>query len=85
MPNTEAHWELPRPQWVNVRINKIETVSVGRLIAVLHGEMNRNALGLTDRQHFAGTYLRSGLAAGLRNIQHCMSVAYGFLGQNQRM
>ena len=42
---------------------------VGRLIAVLHGEMNRaelmDALGLTDRQHFARTYLRSGLAAGL--------------------
>ena len=45
------------------------TPHVGRLIAVLHGEMSRvellDALGLRDRQHFAMTYLQPSLEAGL--------------------
>ena len=42
---------------------------MGRLIAALQGEMNRvetmAALGLSDRKHFAGTYLHPGIDAGL--------------------
>ena len=45
------------------------TPHVERLIAVLQREMSRveimDALGLRDRQHFAGTYLQPGLDAGL--------------------
>ena len=45
------------------------TPHVGRLIAALQGEMNRveimAALGLSDRKHFAGTYLHPGIDAGL--------------------
>ena len=45
------------------------TPHVGRLIAALRGEMSRaelmDALGLSDRKHFAKTYLQPGLGAGL--------------------
>ena len=45
------------------------TPHVGRLVAALRGEMSRvelmRAVGLRDRRHFARTYLRPGLGAGL--------------------
>ena len=45
------------------------TLHVGRLIAVVQGEMSRaalmDALGLADRIHFARTYLQPGIDAGL--------------------
>ena len=64
------------PDWLTVTFPREEagvaphvTPHVGRLIAALQGKMSRvelmDALGLADRKHFAKTYLRPGLDAGL--------------------
>ena len=68
------------PDWLTVTFPRQEaavaphatphvTPHVGRLIAALRGEMSRaelmNALGLSDRKHFASTYLHPCLDAGL--------------------
>ena len=64
------------PDWLTVTFPRQEaavtphvTPHVGRLIAALQGEMSRvelmDALGLSDRKHFARAYLHSGLGAGL--------------------
>ncbi len=64
------------PDWLTVTFPRQESASaphvtphVGRLIAVVQGEMSRaelmDALGLADRRHFARTYLHPGIDAGL--------------------
>ena len=57
---------FPRPVEV---VTPHVTPHVERLVAALQGEMSRaelmDTLGLTDRRHFARTYLQSGLEAGL--------------------
>ena len=64
------------PDWLTVTFPRQESASaphvtphVGRLIAVVQGEMSRaelvEALGLADRRHFATAYLQPGIETGL--------------------